>query len=186
MLITGESIYLFKRVIVVPILKPGKDPDHAHYYRSISLISCVLKILERTIKCRLDWWLQNQKLLPNNQYGFKKGFGTIDVLSSLVLDIQNNFTRNNYLGALFIDIQCAYDSIVLKILEAKLINNLKYPINFAQLIVNLFTNRCVVILEFNNQLLRPRYNSTGIPQGSVLSTILLLLIYIKLMMPSLV
>ena len=73
MLMTGNSLDTFKKIIVVPILKSGKDPNRADSYRPISLLSCVLKTLERMIKCRLEWWLHNQKLLPNNQYGFKKG-----------------------------------------------------------------------------------------------------------------
>ena len=73
---------------------------------------------------------------------------------------------------MFVDIQGAYDSIDLNILEGKLIENFKFPINLAKLIVNLFTNRSVFIREFNNQLLGPHYNSTGIPQRSILSPIL--------------
>lgn len=124
-----------------PILKPGKDPNRADSYRPISLLSCVFKTLERMIKGRLEWWLQKQKFLPNNQFGFKKGFGTIDALSSLVVDIQNNFSRNNYLAALFLDIQSAYDSIDPYILEGKLIHNFKFPINLAKLITKLLATR---------------------------------------------
>ena len=39
-------IDMLKKVIVVSILKPGKDPNRADSYQPISLLSCVFKTLE--------------------------------------------------------------------------------------------------------------------------------------------
>lgn len=170
-IIEGNSIIDFKRIIVVPIPKPGKDPKLAEAYRPISLLSCILKTLERMVKIRLDWWLRDQNPLPANQHGFKKGYGTLDSLTTLVVDIQNSFSRNSYVPALFLDIEGAYDSVSLSILQEKMITFFNIPSQFASNIVNLYKNR-IIYLKNNHTLIGPRLNNKGLPQGSVLSPIL--------------
>ena len=162
----------FENVVVIPIQKPGKDPNSGSSYRPISLLSCIQKTLERMIKQRIEFWIINHNLLPENQYGYKKGFGTMDAISQIVIDIQNCFTDNEYLYSLFLDIQGAYDSVDLKILEQKLVNHFKIPINISRSIVNLYSKRSVFIRNDKNERIGPRYVFTGLPQGSVLSPIL--------------
>ncbi|XP_072392272.1 uncharacterized protein [Diabrotica undecimpunctata] len=111
----------FKNILVVPIVKPGKDPNIVSSYRPISLLSCAFKTLKSLLKFRLDWWIQKENLLPVNQFGYKRGFGTLDALTTLIVDVQNNLTRNNYLIALFLDIEGAYESVCLSILKFKMV-----------------------------------------------------------------
>jgi hypothetical protein len=40
---------IWKKALVLPVLKPGKPPDLSSFYRPISLISPVVKILERLL-----------------------------------------------------------------------------------------------------------------------------------------
>ncbi|XP_072392093.1 uncharacterized protein [Diabrotica undecimpunctata] len=161
----------FKHIIVVPIPKPGKNLKLVEAYRPISLLSCVQKTLERILKARLERWLLEQNLLPKEQYGFRKGFGTLDALASLVVDIQNNYSRNNYLPALFLDIEGAYDSVCLTALKEKMTRIFQIPAQFADSIVNLYSNR-LVYLRKEHMLIGPRIVNKGLPQGSVLSPIL--------------
>ena len=62
--LNGDKIKDFEKVIVVPIQKPGKDPNLGISYGPISLLSCILKTLKRLIKLHLEFWLHNQNLLP--------------------------------------------------------------------------------------------------------------------------
>ncbi|KAG5894562.1 hypothetical protein JTB14_021544 [Gonioctena quinquepunctata] len=137
----GYSINLFKQVLVVPILKPGKNPNLAQSYRPITLLSCILKTLERMIKNRLEWWLLQKKNMPCNQFAYKKGFGTLDAVSTVVVDIQNNFSRNNYLATLFLDIERAYDAVSLPILKQKMFEQFDIPIHVAHVIVDFYSGR---------------------------------------------
>lgn len=45
----------WKTYVVVPILKPHKNPKEASSYRPISLSSCVAKTFERMLNLRLIW-----------------------------------------------------------------------------------------------------------------------------------
>lgn len=72
------------------------------------------------------------------QYGFRKGFGTIEAFTAAVTDIQNNFSHDNYMVKLFIDIQSAYDNACLSILEAKMTELLEYLKQLLKLSTTLF------------------------------------------------
>ncbi|XP_050498825.1 probable RNA-directed DNA polymerase from transposon BS isoform X1 [Diabrotica virgifera virgifera] len=162
----------FHDVIVLPILKPGKNSNLAQSYRPISLMSCMLKTLERMIKHRLEWWVEKNKLLPDFQFGYKKGYGTLDALSTLVTDIQNTFSNNTYLPTICLDIESAYDNVSLDILREKLIKHFHIPPQLAEALYNFYSCRKIYLRTNYNKLIGPRYNNLGLPQGSVLSPLL--------------
>jgi len=66
----------FKVAIVKPIFKKG-DKQSLGNYRPISIISIFAKILEKIVKNRLIIFLEENNLLSKNQFGFRKGPGTI-------------------------------------------------------------------------------------------------------------
>lgn len=107
----GSSIPQLRKIIAVPILKPGKDPNSHESYRPISLMSAILKTYERMIKNRLEYWLAIKTVLPQNQFGFRKFYSTIDAISMLVTDIQICMSSNRYTAAAFLDIKGAYDTV---------------------------------------------------------------------------
>lgn len=51
---TGILPAEFKETKIIAILKPGKDNDRPESYRPIALLSCCLKLLERTIYNRIS------------------------------------------------------------------------------------------------------------------------------------
>jgi hypothetical protein len=53
-----------RRRAAIPILKPGKKPTIAESYRSISLTSCLCKVLERIVNKRLV----ERNLLPSQHH----------------------------------------------------------------------------------------------------------------------
>ena len=55
----------WRKAIVIPIPKPGKDPTNPTNYRPIALTSCICKTMERMINRRLVWYLESNKLLTN-------------------------------------------------------------------------------------------------------------------------
>ena len=50
----------WKRALIIPILKPNKDPEDPKSYRPISLLSCIFKILDKIINSRLMWFLEKK------------------------------------------------------------------------------------------------------------------------------
>jgi len=68
---TGIVPSLWKKAIVVPVLKTGKDPKSTTSYRPISLTSTMGKSMERIINTRLNWLLETNNIIANEQAGFR-------------------------------------------------------------------------------------------------------------------
>lgn len=160
----------WRNQIVLPILKPGKNPIDPNSRRPIALSSVLLKIMEHLIKNRIEWVLENNKLLARTQYGFRKGMSTIDNLSILVTDIHIAFKEKGYLVGAFLDISSAYDNVLLPILRRKM-QQLNIPEKIVRMVCNLLMERSIFIKSQGN-LCPPRKVWKGLPQGSVLSPLL--------------
>ncbi|GBN76467.1 putative RNA-directed DNA polymerase from transposon BS [Araneus ventricosus] len=100
---------LWQQAIIIPLLKPGKDPKNPSNYRPIALTCCLCKLLERMINRRLVYYLETNKFLHPFQSGFRKGRSTIDNLLALETDIRLSFLQRKHLVAIFFDIEKAYD-----------------------------------------------------------------------------
>ncbi|KAJ8726286.1 hypothetical protein PYW07_000984 [Mythimna separata] len=157
----------WKVQVVIPILKPGKDPNDHCSYRPIALSSILIKLLEHLVKNRLEWLVENGRLLPSTQFGFRKGLGTADSVGILTSAVRLALSRNESVVAVFLDISAAYDSVLLPNLRQKL-HELRIPARICRIIGSIFTNRSI-------QLRVPGVDSDqrtvwrGLPQGSVLS-----------------
>ncbi|GFV65292.1 RNA-directed DNA polymerase from mobile element jockey [Trichonephila clavipes] len=68
----------WKRAIIIPILKPGKDTSTSASNRPIALTSFVCKLMERLVLARLKFHLNIGGLLPSEQYVYRKGIGAVD------------------------------------------------------------------------------------------------------------
>ncbi|GJQ73704.1 hypothetical protein Trydic_g14039 [Trypoxylus dichotomus] len=167
--IDGEEVRELKSGIIVPIIKKSKKVEAVSDLRAVSLLSCVMKTLER-IKFRLEWWLGNQGYSFAHQFGFKRSHSTITALSNLVTDIQGSFSKDKYLMAVFIDLKDAYNSVNLSIPKTNLME-VNIPATITN-IVNLYTNRSLVVRSRTNNLIGPRVTSAGLAQGPVLSPLL--------------
>ena len=79
-------------------------------------------------------WLEKNKVLDNNQSGFRRGCRTGDPLFRLVQDVIDGFQVGKTTTAVFIDLQQAYDRVWRKGLLAiawKFLNDFlkKYQVN---------------------------------------------------------
>lgn len=68
----------WKESIIIPIKKPGKDPQIPSSYRPIALTSQMGKTMERIINDRLVYTVETKGLIQNYQSGFRRGRGTMD------------------------------------------------------------------------------------------------------------
>lgn len=157
----------WKTQIVVPILKPGKNPSDPNARRPIALSCVAAKISESLVKNRLEWFLENSKLSSNSQFGFRKGMSTYDSLSILTTDIRVAAKSKEYLVAVFLDVSSAYDNVLLPILRNKLLQ-LSISVKMVRFISCLLTERKLIIRQQNYNSLR-RHIWKGLPQGSVIS-----------------
>ena len=96
--------------IVIPIVKPGKDPRFPNNYRPISLTSCICKLMEKMVNARLMWYIEENNILTSTQSGARKNRSTLDSLTSLENQIKEGFLLKKITVAVFFDIEKAYDT----------------------------------------------------------------------------
>ncbi|KAM7301456.1 hypothetical protein ISCGN_016975 [Ixodes scapularis] len=101
----------WNKAIVVPLLKPGKPSDQPNSYRPIALTSCVGKLLERIILCRLVHHLETVGALPECYAGFGRGRCTADAIADLVTALEDGKARHRTTGVVLLDISKAFDAV---------------------------------------------------------------------------
>ncbi|GFW56652.1 RNA-directed DNA polymerase from mobile element jockey [Trichonephila clavipes] len=109
----GRLPHDWKRAIIIPILKPGKDTSTSASYRPIALTSFVCKLMERLVLARLNVHLNINGLLPSEQYGYRKGHGAVDqilYLCQIIRDAQNKKPTNHTVASL-LDMSRAFDRV---------------------------------------------------------------------------
>ncbi|KAG8183367.1 hypothetical protein JTE90_008270 [Oedothorax gibbosus] len=99
----------WQRAIVIPIAKPGKNPQDAGNYRPIALTSCLCKLMEWIVNARLVYCLEEKGALYPFQSGFRHHRSTIDNILLLETSIREAFVRNQHLVSIFFDMEKAYD-----------------------------------------------------------------------------
>ncbi|KPJ09191.1 RNA-directed DNA polymerase from mobile element jockey [Papilio machaon] len=167
---TGTVPHSWKSQIVIPVIKPGKNPLDSNSYRPIALSTTLAKITEHLLKNRLEWIIESKNILPSSQFGFRKGLSTTDSLGILTTDIRIAFTKGEYLAGVFLDIASAYDNVQLPVLRQKL-QSLSIPPKLTHFICSLLFCRSIVV-KHQSSSLPPRLVWKGLPQGSVLSPLL--------------
>ena len=100
---------IWRRALVVAIPKPGKPVGDPKSYQLISLLCVPYKILERLIYACVEPLID--PLLPKEQVGFQHGKSTVYQVVMLTQDIENSFEAKKKVGAIFIDLTAAYDTV---------------------------------------------------------------------------
>ena len=96
---------------VIPILKPGKNPERCESYRPICLLSCLGKLLEKIICKRLEHFMESHNCFLNCQSGFRPSRSTLDVLHLVENTIKNSFASKLYTAVVYIDLKGAFDCV---------------------------------------------------------------------------
>jgi len=101
----------FKNAFIIPLYKGNGQKTNINNYRPISLLNVFSKLFEKAIKTRLLNYLEENNLIPNSKFGFRKGLGTEDALANLTNKINNNLDKHNKTIGIFLDLSKAFDSI---------------------------------------------------------------------------
>ena len=80
------------KITMIPKKQINEDPSN---YRSISLTSCLGKLIEKIIQKRLYTFVEKNRLLCDEQSGFRKHRRTCDNLIYLTQKIKENFNRKS-------------------------------------------------------------------------------------------
>ena len=144
-------------------------------YRPIALTSTIEKLLERLIVNRLSWWLEAKSLLSPWQAGFRKRRCTTDQclrLSQFVSDGCQSTNKERTVLMLF-DYSKAYDTVWRTGLLQKMLD-IGVSLRFVQWTTAWLTNR-IARVQLSGVTGRCRTFKEGLPQGSVLSSLLFVL-----------
>ncbi len=126
---------------IVPIFKSG-DIVCMDNYRPIALLDSFSKILEKIVCNRLTQFLENNKLLSEHQFGFRKEHSTIHPMLLFMNEITAALENKKHSIAIFCDLRKAFDTVNHK----TLLKNFK---NLGSLILN-FSGLKITYLIDNN------------------------------------
>ena len=83
----------WKSALILPFVKPGKDPANAGNYRPIALTSHLCKWIEKIIVNRLSYFQEQRGLVNGYQSGFRKGRSTADALIKVSNEAEKTLSR---------------------------------------------------------------------------------------------
>ncbi|GFW71097.1 RNA-directed DNA polymerase from mobile element jockey [Trichonephila clavipes] len=166
----------WKIAVVIPILKPDKNPEIAQNYRPISLLSSLSKVYEFVLLRRLNQHCAASNMIIPQQCGFRPHCSTVHQLLRVTELIHSGFENHDATGILFLDIAKAFDKIRHDGLLIKLIR-FDFPAPLIKFIHSFLSHRSFRV-RVDRILSSPRPIRSGLPQGS-LSSPLLFTLYVN-------
>ena len=170
----SEGVFpdIFKIGKITPIYKKGNH-EFVENYRPVSTLPIFGKIFEKIIHKRLYNFFISKQILPQTQFGFRKGHSTSHALNSSVNIIKDAQKQNKHVLGIFIDLSKAFDTLDHNILLSKLeISGVRgTPLS---LLTSYLSNR-YQYTSVNGAESQKALVKFGVPQGSVLGPLLFLL-----------
>ena len=165
----GKLPSAWKIAEVKPIFKKG-DKSNPGNYRPVSLTPIVCRIFESFVRDALYDHLVSTKLLSSKQFGFCKGRSTVTQLLVSIYNWMKSMDNKKAVDAIYLDFSKAFDTVPHK----RLIHKLKmYGIhdNVLSWITDFLSNRSHYV-TVNNSSSDSVPVTSGVPQGSVLGSVL--------------
>ena len=107
----GNVPQIWREADMIPIHKKGKCKKDVKNYRTISVTSCVGKLMERLINSRLIWYLEDKKLLAAEQAGFRHHHSTEDQVTYIAQKIEDGFQAKKHTLVVWADMEKAFDRV---------------------------------------------------------------------------
>ena len=172
----GFIPYVLKEAVLCMLIKPDKPPSQTSSYRSISLLSAIMKLFGLVIEKRLREHFEDNGFFSKYQSGFRKSKSTNDHLFRLCQTIMESYNRGKRIIAAFLDVEKAFDNVWHNGFRYK-IYQLDLPTKLCRGLSDFLVGR-VIQVKIEGFLTTRAYPKAGIPQGSNLSP-LLFLIYVN-------
>ena len=108
---SGEIPEAWNLVQITSVYKSG-DPCNPSNYRGLSVTSCMGKLFNGLLQCRLNSYLETNNLLSTYQFGFRRNHRTTDnifILKTLINKYLKCKKQNIY--TCFVDFTKAFDTV---------------------------------------------------------------------------
>ena len=158
----------WKEATVVPILKKGSTTEKANY-RPVSCLCSASKVLEKVVCNQLTKFLEDNKLLPDNQHGFRKSRSTMTALTSIQKKWIASTEDDLKTGVLIWDLSAAFDTLDPELLCEKL-GIYGLDLRSRSWFRSFLTGRTQRV-KIGAKLSNPLGLTSGVPQGGILSPI---------------
>ena len=165
----------WKTARVTPIFKEG-DKSEPSNYRPISVLPVLTRLFEKLIFSQLYKYLNDNNLLSQEQSGFRTLHSTVSCLLKSTDDWYSAFDNSEIVGATFVDLRKAFDTVDHSLLCGKLE---RYGVRNNELrwFVSYLAGR-KQFCRVNGTDSQVNAVDIGVPQGSCLGP-LLFLVYIN-------
>jgi len=168
---TGRHPAFWKRESGVVILKPGmEDYTKLKSYRTISVVSCIGKVVEKVVAELLSDEAERRPLLCYGQFGCRNKRSAIDAVAIMVDSAHAAWEEDNIKGVLLMDITAAFPSVargrLIHATKAKKIDG-----DHTQWTESCLSERTAEMV-FERNVLQSHHVEAGVPHGIPVSPIL--------------
>jgi hypothetical protein len=161
------KLWKISQICMIP--KPAKPPTEPSSYRPISLLPLISKVFEKMFLRRLRPVLEEGKIIPDHQFGFREGHSTVEQVHRVVHKIRQTLEKKEYCSAVFLDVQQAFDKVWHKGLLYKLKTLL--PNSFYMILKSYLDGRKFQV-KYEEETSNLYEIEASVPQGSVLGPVL--------------
>jgi len=172
---TGTFPLEWSKAILMPLHKKGHTND-VNNYRGIALLSVLGKVFTKCLTVRLSNYYETQKLMFEEQAGFRRGHSTIDQLFILQTCVTKYLSKpNGRVYCAYIDFSKAFDSVSHDHLFFKLIQDGVHG-KFLSIMMSMYSQLKSCIKVENGKYLSEWFQcKTGTRQGCMLSPTLFII-----------
>ena len=174
-LVSGVFPSVYKSALVKPLLKKmSLDPDDLKNYRPVSNLPFLSKVLERILLSQLNEHLNHNNLLSPLQSAYRPNHSTETTLLRIVNDLLTAMDSNKICILTLLDLSAAFDTTDHQILLTRLQHSFGISGPALSWFLSYICNRthAVTINGLQSEHTTLHY---GVPQGSVLGPVLVIL-----------
>ena len=143
------------------------DHNDLNYYRHVSKLCFIAKILEKHVLSQVSSYLNSHNLYNTCQTAYRPGHSTETALLKVVNDLFLSLNKGNISVLALLDFSSAFDTIDHSILEHRLHTDLGFTDAVLQWFSSYLT-QCTHYISLSNHCSAFAPAHTGVPQGSVL------------------
>uniref|UniRef100_A0A1B6M2N5 Reverse transcriptase domain-containing protein n=1 Tax=Graphocephala atropunctata TaxID=36148 RepID=A0A1B6M2N5_9HEMI len=180
-LITGIFPEKLKISKLRPIFKSGEPQDFSNY-RPLSILPSFSKIYEKVMSLQLSNFLEEHRVLDEEQYGFREGKSVVEAGIDFIESIIESVDSGEKVIGIFMDLTKAFDSVSHRLL-LDMLSILGVKSRSFKWFESYLTNRKQYVEvchlndfnQFINSVSSTNIVKHGVPQGSILGPLLFLI-----------